>query len=37
MHDAPNAQVERIRKSHDLAALKALLDKQYNLLKPYRK
>ena len=37
MHDAPNAQVNRIRESHDLAALKALLDKQYALLKPYRK
>jgi len=37
MHDAPNAQVERVRKSHDLKDLKALLDKQYALLKPYLK
>lgn len=37
MHDAPNAQVERVRKSHDLKELKVLLDKQYALLKPYLK
>jgi hypothetical protein len=37
MHDAPNAQVERVRKSQDLKELKALLDKQYALLKPYKK
>ena len=37
MHDSPNAEVNRLRQSHDLAALKALLDKQYKLLKPYKK
>ena len=37
MHDAPNAQVERVRKSQDIKELKALLDKQYSLLKPYKK
>ena len=37
MHDAPNAQVERVRKSQDLKELRALLDRQYALLKPYKK
>ena len=37
MFDAPLAQVNAIRKSQDLNALKALIDKQYNLLKPYKK
>ena len=37
MHDAPNAEVNRLRETHDLKQLKALLDKQYALLQPYRK
>ncbi len=37
MYEAPLWEVNEIRKSQDLNALKALLDKQYNLLKPYKK
>ena len=37
MHEAPNAEVDRLRETRDLKGLKALLDKQYALLKPYRK
>ena len=37
MHVAPNAEVNRIRASGDIKVLRALLDKQYALLKPYKK
>ena len=37
MAQAPNWQVNQLRKSKDLNALKALLDKYYAMLKPYKK
>ena len=37
MYEAPLWEVEQVRKSKDLAALKALLDKYYTMLKPYKK
>ena len=37
MHVAPNAEVNRIRASGDIKELRTLLDKQYALLKPYKK
>ena len=37
MADNPNWQVNQIRESKDINALKALLDKYYTALKPYKK
>jgi len=37
MHEAPNWQVNQLRKSGDIKEMKALLDKFYTMLKPYKK
>ena len=37
MHVAPNYEVNQLRDTGDLKALKSLLDKYYALLKPYKK
>lgn len=37
MYEAPLWEVAQVRESKDLAALKALLDKYYTMLKPYKK
>lgn len=37
MHEAPNWQVNQLRKSGDLNEMKVLLDKFYQMLKPYKK
>jgi hypothetical protein len=37
MHVAPNYEVNQLRETGDLKALKSLLDKYYALLKPYKK
>ena len=37
MADNPNYQVNQLRRSKDLKELKALLDKYYAMLKPYKK
>ena len=37
MHVAPNYEVNQLRGTGDLKALKSLLDKYYALLKPYKK
>ena len=37
MREAPNWQVNQLRKSGDLKEMKELLDKFYAMMKPYKK